>query len=277
MIPTAVIAALTVKEAVRRRFVFAGFLVCLAFLLIAVIQIHPRFMIVPAALLPQFIAAIISTNGCSMIAFFSGLFAIALGAGTISGEIERGVLAVIVPKPIRRVSIYLGKWLGINLFIAPFVFVWIAILQYAIHHHTGSTMPQLWRAFGILMLYPAVFSALTMLFSAVTSTLLATILPLILASAAWSEGILARFGYGFNIATLKTMSKVVVYLAPLNPLSRWVEKILQPTILEMIPRRDYFVPVDPPAGMRDLAWILAYGIVALVVGAVIFQRRDLGS
>lgn len=277
MFPTVTIAALTVKEAVRRRFTFAGLVVCAAFLLFAFIPIHLRSIFVPPAIKAKLVGELISTRGCSVVGFFSFLFAVALGAGTISGEVERGTLSVIVPKPISRWSIYCGKWLGINLFIAPFVVMWVAILQYSILRHTGTTMPQMWRCLGLLMLYPAIFSAITMLFSTMTSTLLSTILPMMLASTAWSEGIFAGFGYGFNIAALKTISRVVVYAAPLNPLSRWIERVLAPTLLFLIPHRPDFGPPDPPAGMRDLVWILAYGIVALLAGAIIFQRRDLGS
>jgi len=277
MIPIAVIAGLTFKEAVRRKFAVAGIVVCALFLLLAFIPIHPHAMFVPIELYPKLIRELLATRGCSIIAFFSFLFAVSLGAGTISNELERGVLSVIVPKPIHRVSIYLGKWLGINLFIAPFALCWVALLQFAIYHHVQVTMPQLWKVYGVLMLYPAVFAALTMLFSSVTSTLLSTILPLILGSAAWSEGILSFFGYMFNIATLKTLAKMVVYLAPLNPLSRWVERILQPTLLQMLPHPGSFGPPDPPAGWRDMVWIVAYGLAALIAGAVVFERRDLGS
>lgn len=278
MLPIAVIAGLTIKEAVRRRFIFAGILACLVFVIMAVIPIHARGMMgLPPELMPKIIEAVLATRGCSIIAFFGFLFAVALGSGTISGEMERGVLAVIVPKPIPRWSIYLGKWFGINLFIAPFIALWIIMLQLAIYEHVQHTRPALWYTFGVLMLYPVVFSSLTMMFSSISSTLLSTILPVMLAAGAWSQLILKGFGYMFDIATLKTMAKLVVWLAPLNPLSRWVERVIQPTALDWLPGPPGGAPPDPPAGARDMVWILVYAGVALVAGLVIFQRRDLGA
>jgi ABC-type transport system involved in multi-copper enzyme maturation permease subunit len=224
------------------------------------------------------IGAVMASRGSSMIAFFGFLFAVALSAGGIGGEVERGVLSIIVSKPVGRNSIYLGKWIGVNLFILPFIFLWTGILQWAIWKHVAFTVPGLWRADAVIALYPAVFSALTLLFSALTSTLMATVLPLIVASAAWSEGMLKFFAHIFDVASLKTLARVVVYVAPLNPLSRWVERLLDQPILDrlaMLVRLGG--PPDPPAGLLDLWWILGYGAAMLALGLVVFARRDVAS
>lgn len=271
------IARLTVKEAIRRRFVLAGVLISGFFFVLAFAPIRPHStLIFSAQAMREITGAEMALQGGHMVEFFGFLFAVALAAGTISSEVERGVLAVIVPKPIPRVSVYLGKWLGINLFILPCIVVWTAILQWAIVRHIGAPIPSLWRLIGVMALYPVVFSSLTMLFSSFTSHLLSTILPLIIASAAWSEDFLKLFGYGFDINTLKQAAKAVVYLAPLNPMSRWFDKVLnQPILAQLEAMRPHFGPADPPANARDLAWILGYAFVALIAGAVVFQRRDL--
>ena len=271
------IARLTVKEAIRRRFILAGILISGFFFLLAFAPIHPHAtLIFSAQTMRQITGAEMALQGGHMVEFFAFLFAVALASGTISAEVERGVLAVIIPKPIPRVSVYLGKWIGINLFILPCIVIWTAILQWAIARHIGYSIPALWRLIGVMALYPVVFSSLTMLFSSFASHLLSMILPLIMASAAWSEDFLKIFGYGFDIATLKTAAKAVVYIAPLNPMSRWFDKVLsQPILVQLEAMRPHFGPVDPPASGRDLAWILGYAIVALVAGAVVFQKRDL--
>lgn len=271
------IARLTVKEAVRRRFILAGLLICGFFFVLAFAPIHPHAtLIFSTRTMLQITGAEMALQGGHMVEFFGFLFAVALSAGTISAEVERGVLAVIVPKPIPRASVYLGKWLGINLFILPCIVIWTAILQWAIVRHIGYTIPTLWRLIEVMVLYPVVFSSLTMLFSSFTSHLLSMILPLIMASAAWSEDFLKLFGYGFDINTLKTAAKAVVYIAPLNPMSRWFDKVLdQPILIQLEAMRPHFGPVDPPANGRDLAWILGYAAVALIVGTLVFQKRDL--
>jgi ABC-type transport system involved in multi-copper enzyme maturation permease subunit len=277
MIPTFTLAQLTIKEAIRRRFIWAAFLICGFFFVIAFAPIHPRAtLFLTQEMAYRLTGAVMALQGGHMVEFFAFLFAVALSSGTISNEIERGVLAVIVPKPIPRLAIYLGKWLGINLFILPCVIAWVAILQWAIVRHVGYSIPELWRLIGVMMLYPLVFSSLTVFFSSFTSHLLSMIMPLILASTAWSEDFLKAFGYGFDINALKTAAKIVVYVAPLNPMSRWYDQVLDQPILQIAnAMRRQFGALDPPANHIDLAWILGYALVALLAGAIIFQKRDL--
>jgi ABC-type transport system involved in multi-copper enzyme maturation permease subunit len=271
------IAGLTVREAFRRRFVFAGLLISLAFLLLVAVPIHPRramFFSPPEVLV--LIAQIIAMFGGHIAEFFAFLFAVALASGTISNEIERGVLAVILPKPIGRWAVYCGKWLGVNLFVLPFLFFWVCLLQLSIYHHTQSTLPSLWRAYFVMALYPIIFSSVTLFFSSFTSNLLSIVLPLIVASTAWSEGILKTLGYMFDVDSIKFAAKAVTFVAPLNPMSRWVEKVINPTLLiEINSYSRHFGPADPPANLTDLGWILGYGLVAFVAGLIIFEKRDL--
>jgi ABC-type transport system involved in multi-copper enzyme maturation permease subunit len=276
-----ILAGLTIKEAVRRKFVVAGFLIgCLIFL-IALLPIHPfrhhHQMFLSPSDLNDLIASLLSTYGASLIEFFGFLFAVSLGAGAISGELERGVLSVIVPKPISRSSVYLGKLIGVNLFILPFTVIWTAILQFAIYNHVHYTMPALWDAIGTMSLYPLTFSALTIFFSSFTSTLLATVFPIIFAATAWSVGIVKFFAYTFDVDTLKTVARCIVYVVPLSPMSRFTEKVLMTPILQtfqsMMPQRGG--PVDPPAGMLDAVWIGVYFLIFTIAGAIIFARRDL--
>ena len=273
------IADLTLREAVRRKFVWAGLLVAGLFVVGAYIPIHPRrSMMFPDIDPNDLIAALMASRGSSAIAFFALLFSIALAAGSISGELERGVLSVIVSKPVARTSVYLGKWLGVNLFVIPFVVGWTAVLQWSIAKHCGHILPGLWRADIALALYPAIFSALTLAISAITSTMMATVLPMVIASIAWSEGMLKFFGHLFDVATLRTLANVVVYAAPLNPLSRFVDRLLDQPVLERIDLAiRFWERPDPPAGPIDAAWIAAYGLAALIVGAFIFGKRDLAS
>jgi ABC-type transport system involved in multi-copper enzyme maturation permease subunit len=273
----AAIAELTWKEAVRRRFVYAGLLICVAFLVIAFIPIHPRrAFLFPDDQVTTLIGQIIATFGGHIAEFFAFLFAITLSAGSISSELDRGVLSVILPKPISRWSVYVGKWLGVNLFVLLFLLLWVAILEFAIYNHTHVFMLSLCKAYFLMALYPLVFSAVTFFFSTFTSNILSIVLPLMLSSVAWTEGLLNRLGYQFDEGSLKFAAKVVVLAAPLSPLHRWVERVLNPALfLEL---QNFVRPPGPPehaANISDLVWIFSYGIIAFIAGLIVFQRRDI--
>jgi ABC-type transport system involved in multi-copper enzyme maturation permease subunit len=272
------IATLTVTEALRRRFWVAALIVCGLYVLQAFIPFHMsesrREML--GDLLDPMIGQFMATYGAEMIEFFCFLFAIALSAGAISAEIERGTLAVIVPKPLPRWSIYAGKLLGVNLFLAPLLVLLTALLQFAIWRHIHATEANLWKSMPVMYLYPLLFSSLTLFFSTFCGNLLATILPLIMASTAWSEGILKNFGYFFDIHSLKVAAKVVVYIVPLNPMSRWLERSLDFDLMQRFMFGAHHMwPPDPRANNIDLAWILGYAAVAFVAGLIVFEKRDL--
>jgi ABC-type transport system involved in multi-copper enzyme maturation permease subunit len=270
------IAELTFREAIRRRFVFAGLLVSFAIIVIGVIPYHfHRTYFFTQDEIEQITAQAIAEFGGHVAEFFAFLFAIALSAGTISNEIDRGVLAVIVPKPIGRWAVYCGKWLGVNLFILPFLFFWVILLQFAIYRHVGHFYPDLWRAYLVMSLYSIVYSSLTFFFSSFTSNLLAIVMPLILASTAWTEGFLRLWGYSLDIRSVQIASKVVVYFAPVNPMSRWFERALNPQLLLGIMRFREAGPTDPPANWIDMGWILGYALIAFLAGMIIFQKRDI--
>jgi ABC-type transport system involved in multi-copper enzyme maturation permease subunit len=272
------IARLTLTEIMRRRFWLAALIVCGLYVGEAFIPIHMggmrRRMLGP--MLDQMTGQIMATFGAEMIEFFCFLFAVALSAGAISAEMERGTLAVVVPKPLPRWSIYVGKLLGINLFLAPLLIVLTSLLQWAIWMHIDRVEPSLWTAMGAMYLYPLLFSSLTLCFSSFTGNLLATILPLIMASTAWSEGILKRLGYIFDVHSLKAAATAVVYVVPLNPMSRWLERALNFDLMQRLNFSNrQFGPSDPPANGIDLCWILGYAAAAFLVGLIVFEKRDL--
>lgn len=273
------VAVLTFTEAIRRRFWLAGVLVCGFYVILGFFPIHvsARRAMYLGGEVNDFVGAIMSTYGAEMIEFFCFLFAVALSAGAISAELERGTLAVIVPKPLPRWSIYVGKLIGVNLFLAPLTVLLVSLLQWAVWMHIHITEPTLWRAMGVMYLYPLLFSSLTLLFSSLAGNLLATIMPLIMASTAWAEGLLKTFGYIFDVHSLKLAAKAVVYVVPLNPMSRWLERVLNFTVLQMLPGfgKPRFGPADPPANWIDLGWILGYALAAFAIGLVVFQKRDL--
>ena len=121
MNPTVTIAALTIKEAVRRRLL-------LAFVAISVIIIglsawgfdrlsHSRSLTsgetnlaVPQALILFMF----------MFSFVLALSASAIASPSISSEVESGVLMTIVTRPIRRTEVLLGKWLGLGALLAGY-------------------------------------------------------------------------------------------------------------------------------------------------------------
>ncbi|MBC8104125.1 MAG: ABC transporter permease subunit, partial [Cytophagales bacterium] len=207
--------------------------------------------------------------------FFASVFGIALASGAISAEIERGVLSSILPKPITRFSVYAGKWLGLVLFIAVNIALWDGILWgVATYRNPEVSHANIWRAFPYLLLYPAVFTTLALLFSTFAAFPLAAGLSILSAGIGWSEGILFLLNKAFEIRLLSILSTLAGYIVPLGRMSRWVTEGLGPlpVFTGNLGSRSPFNEIA--AVPSDLVYIAAYVAVVFVTGAIIFGRRD---
>src|SRR5579859_3577316 len=71
---------------------------------------------------------IITVLAIWMVYLLSSTLTIVFTANMISGEVEAGTFAVIVPKPISRAEIVMGKWLGCALIIV----VYTALMFFAL-------------------------------------------------------------------------------------------------------------------------------------------------
>src|SRR5437764_8095614 len=100
--------------------------------------------------------------GIPMLKFFAAVEAIALACSAISGEAERGLLAVILPKPLARWQVVTGKWIAVNAIMAANLLFWTGLgwvsLRIQTHHSYGTVLLA-----GIASTaYAVIFSTLTL-------------------------------------------------------------------------------------------------------------------
>lgn len=286
------LAGLTIREAIRRRIFLAALLIAGLYIGFAFLPLHIRtnpFIGLDMAMAKNNTGRIFAWLGCGTIKFFGAILAVALSAGAITAEVDRGVLSVIVPKPIPRAAVYLGKWLGIVTLLTICVAGWGAILAWAIWHQTGTYHPRLWGGIGAAWLFPALFTTLTLFFSTFATYALSSSLSLIAAGVALAEDILHSLSRILNIPTLDTLSRVSSFIVPLGRMNHWISRGLDATgpggglpgsagldFSLVIAQRDptQAAAVASTSG-GDMGYILAYMAVFFILGLVLFQRRDL--
>ncbi len=286
------LAGLTVKEAIRRRIFLAALVIAGLYVLFAFLplHIHTSFFIgmdLPTA--RNNTGRIWAWLGCGTIKFFGSVLAVALSAGAITSEIDRGVLSVIVPKPIPRAAIYLGKWLGIIFLMAVCVAGWGALLAFAIWHQSGTCHPRLWGGVLAAGLFPLLFTTLTLCFSTFATYALSSSLALIAAGIALAEDLLHSLSRFLDVPMLDTLSKLAGYIVPLSRMNHWISRGLDATGIGAAPLGSagwdfslVFAQRDPTQAVAvaststaDMGYIIAYMAVFFVLGIVLFQRRDL--
>ncbi len=96
------------------------------------------------------------------------------GASLISEEVHSGTMLILVSKPIQRMKIFLGKYLGLFLygailsFVAIFSIGWIAVLRYSgnIHHFFGM-IPFLFATYVYSLVILLIFCSITLALSSI--------------------------------------------------------------------------------------------------------------
>jgi ABC-type transport system involved in multi-copper enzyme maturation permease subunit len=154
--------------------------------------------------------------GLYMANLIVAYLAIFSAAGTISAELESGLLLAILPRPIRRWQVYLGKWLGYSvwsvLYAATVYWAVIAIVQHAtaLPLDAGSVL----RAFAVFELVPITLVGLTVLGSLFLPTLSNGVMTTLLFGIGMVGGFVQRVAPGE--AALNKVGLVTSLLIPTN-------------------------------------------------------------
>ncbi len=264
------IAALTLKETLRRRAPFMTLLIAILLVVPAFVPITGRLKLLPPHEANLIVSSIYTFLGVDIVKFFVSTLAIALSAGAVSAELERGVLSSILPKPISRFSVGLFTFCVLNLL------VWCLVIgAVAMYRSPDTSHRALLNAFPYLLFYPAIFVSVGLTYSTFAGFGLAAGLSIITAGVGWSEAIFYRLNQAFDVQLLGKLSKVSGYLFPLGRMSRWVSKGLGdlPSFggASLGDRSPFKEIVAVPF---DIVYIIGFILIVFSVGAIVLGRRD---
>ena len=82
--------------------------------------------------------------------------------GAISGEIEGGTIYAIVPRPVKRSAIILGKLLGYGFMLCVFAVLFYIAILLIIRFNTGLNVPVKPAALGLFCLQPLILLAVSL-------------------------------------------------------------------------------------------------------------------
>lgn len=282
------IARFTVLEAARRRLLLAAALLSLAFLALFAVGfwfLHDRIAEQMARSGPGaraslgLFAAVMTLLGFYVVNFLAALLALFTSVGTISGEIESGTLHSIVPKPLRRSDVVLGKFVGYALLLGVYVGAMGAGLLLIVGTIAGYSPPDPARALGLMLWEAWLLLALSLLGGSALPTLANGVAVFLLFGLAWIGGLIEAIGGALQSDAMVNLGIATSLLVPNDALWRAASYYLQPVALLAaqsagpgagIP----FVSSTPPAPAM-LLWSAGYLLAALVGAVALFGRRDL--
>lgn len=211
--------------------------------------------------------------GMNAVSGIGALLAIFLSVGTISSEVEGGTLHAIVPKPLTRRDILLGKWLGFAVTLAIYVFA-LSLLIIGI----VGLFSQAWPNNFVVAVLPLVLESVLLLSLSILGT---TFLPTVangvivfgLYSIATMAGFVEQLGSLLNNNSMINIGIVTSLIIPSDSMGKLTASILQEgtTYAE---RMGPFVVNSTPSGWM-VVYAVFYMIVVLFVAQHVFASRDL--
>ena len=227
------------------------------------------------------IASILTILTFFMFSFVLSFAAVFIAAPAISSDVESGVILAIVPRPIRRSDIVLGRWLGLALVVVIYTITATLLELEVVNLVIGYLPPHPFEAVGFLVAEGLVAVTLGLLFSTRLAPMTGGIVATILLLAVWFAGIVGNIGYSFGndaVAAFGTVSRLVM---PTDGMWRGALYYLQtPQLLAvqaLAGRRaaaNPFFAASAP-GLAYLLWTAGWVVGLLGLAVLSFRRKEL--
>lgn len=276
------VAGLTLREAARRRVVWA--LLVLTVVLLALsgwgfsklvgLDTDLGTMTSGEARLVASLLLNLIMFGFSLIAAIGTAF---LAGPTLAGEVESGQALAILARPVRRSQVLLGKWLGLAAFGCGYVVLAGLAQIVVVRAVVGYWPPAPFRGLALLAAETVVLLTLALLLSSVVSTMASGIVAVGLFGATWVAGVVGGIGGALGNEGVERVGTVSRILLPTDGLWRGAMNAFQDpiAIAQMGPGEGGFPFLsEAPLTPAYLVWAAAWVAVVWGLTALSFQRRD---
>ncbi len=208
-----------------------------------------------------------------LMLLFTGMLALTAvftAAAAVAGELESGVAAAVLARPLRRGSYLIGKWLGLAAVVGGFALLAGAGELYVVSRVAAYAPPQPVAALALIMAQALLLMTLSMSLatrlSAVTSAIIATSAFFL----AWMLGTIDQMGVALRYPTLMTVGEIGKILLPTNALWQAAEYYLEPSSLLAMARsfgifvQNPFVALSPqPPAVLVWAGVWCLGVFGI--------------
>lgn len=278
-----VIARLTFVEAIRRRILFAAFLLGVAFLLLFGLGFYLMNTevrgfsdgTVGQALRFGFYTFMVNA-GLYAVNFLAIAMGALVSADTLAGEINSGTIQTLATKPVRRAQIVLGKWLGFAGLLGLYLILMVGgvlLLSYAL---VGYTAPNVLPGIAMIYLETLLIMSVTMLCSSVLSTLATGGVVFGLYGIAFIGGWVEQFGAALNNQMAVNIGIVSSLIIPSEAVWRRAAYDMTPALTQSLgfSAGGPFVSISVPSALM-IEYAMGYTLIALMLTIYSFARRDL--
>jgi ABC-type transport system involved in multi-copper enzyme maturation permease subunit len=276
-----IMAGFTLREAARKR-ILAGAVV-LTFLFVGLYAVGARYGYRSidnsrnlTDLTRPLFKVFIMLAGLQVTTFVGSLLAIFISVGTISSEVDNRLLDAILPRPITRWEIVVGKWIGFALMLSVYVTVTTLAVVF-VTRLLGGYWPRN-VALGVLVLILS--SLFLMTLALVGSSYFSTVTNGVIVTVLYAVGVIAgqMEQVGASLPTpndsLERIGVIVSLIIPSDSLWRLASAQMSPERLATFGIPSPWTSVNPPT-----YWIAVWA-AGLIIGGIClagwaFSHRDL--
>jgi ABC-type transport system involved in multi-copper enzyme maturation permease subunit len=227
------------------------------------------------------IASILTILTFFMFSFVLSFAAVFVAAPAISSDVESGVILSIVPRPLKRSDIIVGRWLGLSMVVVIYTIVATLIELEVVNLVIGYLPPHPFEAVAFLVAEGVVAVTMGLLFSTRVAPMTGGIIATILLLAVWFAGIVGNIGYAFGNDTVVAFGTISRLAMPTDGMWRGSLYYLQTSQLlaaqSLAGRRAAANPffAGTPPSLAYLVWVGAWVVGLLGLAVLSFRRREL--
>jgi len=220
-----------------------------------------------------------------LVAFmFSGVLALGstlVAAPSIASDIESGIALAILPRPIRRSEVLMGKWLGLAVLVTLYAGGSGLLELLGIWLGTGYLPPNPVAALALVAAEGIVLMSLALLLSTRMAPMTGGVVALVLFFVAWIGGIALAIGQVFDNETIKNIGRGSRALIPTDGLWHGAIFYLEPSEVLAAAQaagraragNPFFA--DTPPSVWYIVFVVAWILLVLMLANWSFARRDL--
>jgi Cu-processing system permease protein len=274
-----VMAGFTLREALRKRILLGAVLITALFVAIYAGGAYYGFNSIDHStritdLTRPIFRSFLMLSGLQATTFVASLLAIFISVGTISSEVDGHLLDAVLPKPIRRCELVLGKWIGFALMVAIYIAATAGAIVLLTRLLGGFWASDVGAGIGTLVLSGIFLMSLALLGSSYLSTVTNGVIVTVLYSSAFIAGLMEQVAIFLQNNVMERLGILVSLLVPSDALWRFAAQNMAASHTAAFGGPGLFTSNMPPTAWVVL-WAACETAVAVALACWAFSARDL--
>jgi ABC-type transport system involved in multi-copper enzyme maturation permease subunit len=276
------ITTLTIREASRRKILWAALILGVLFLIIFGLGFHYARMDLEKSMQQRSGMNIVVLHNMYNFLLLAGLYSvnfmvIAMSAfisvDTLSGEINSGTIQTLVTKPIQRWQIVIGKWLGFGLMLTLYLLLMAGGTMGVVYATSGYLAPHSPQGVALLWTNGMLFLSLSLWGGSFLSTLANGVVAFGLFGVAFVGGWMEQIGSFLGNQVAVNIGIISSLIFPSEAVWRRLVYNMQSPLVTRL-GVSFFASSSVPSKIM-IAYAAAYAVVLLISAVRRFNCRDL--